>query len=201
MQNNKPAGVPSGADLKIPAIKPLWRLAALLTGLLCVVFDNSYGHAQTKFRPDFFPPDLADVDVVSPKELYERMEKQFKTGCPLQTKLYKIADIGAPSTKMGVAGLQVSSTGSSELANLLPLTNGKDRITYSVAAERFGLPRTYGDLAVYDLVGRNHFEPNIYHLELIFDAQKKVTRYRIRGFGITDAKFYNVVGKKVMPGF
>ncbi|MBS1956083.1 MAG: hypothetical protein JST89_18005 [Cyanobacteria bacterium SZAS-4] len=178
------------------AISSRWALAALFSVLPSVLLNNSNGHAQPNFRPNSFPADLADVDVVSPKELYESLEKQLRTGRPLQTKLFKTGDINAPSYKMGVAGLQVSSNGSSDLANLLPLMNGTERITDLIATQQFGVPRTYGDLAVYDLVGRNQLEPNIYHLELVFDAQKKVTRYRIRGFGITDAKFYNVVVKK-----
>lgn len=67
-------------------------------------------------------------------------------------------------------------------------------IMFSVtdAEKNFGAPRIdywHPQILIYDFIGLSKSEPNIFHLDLMFDRSKLLTAYRVRGPGISKLEF------------
>lgn len=141
----------------------------------------------------------SDVLPESPEHHYATFRKIDSTWHPGCYDLYQLND----SAKQVRAILWVSNQCKALIEQQAFFENGQ-RISLSNAKARFGEPRRFGHVAVFDLVGDYWKEPNIFHLDVEFDDHDIAQKYVVRGPGIVaDQTFHDLdikqIGKHDFP--
>lgn len=112
-----------------------------------------------------------------------------------------------------LAGVFEAKPGASNCACLIITKHGANLFLYpyklgdlkeldkQTAQKLFGSEDTApgkGKYATFHLIGYNRSEPNIFHVDTEFgDSDTKLTRYRVRGFGIIEPKWTSMDSKAV----
>ncbi len=123
--------------------------------------------------------------VVNPKPIPSR--KHWETLCPQGYLLHANGD----SQKKPKAFLQIKEDGSASI-NEPCLRFGSKPLTIELCTKYFGNPRVSDNLYVYDLATDEFGEPNIFHLDTIFNSKNILEKYRVRGMGITNTDLVSV---------
>lgn len=143
--------------------------------------------ADEPWVPAHFPLESTAIDIPAetPEQTYTRFRRFDKVSHPYRYDLYQDKD----PLKKTQAILWVSGIGKALIEQQAFFDSGQ-RLSFAAVQARFGKPRRYGHIAVFDLIGEHWKEPNIFHLDVEFDEENKAQRYLVRGRGIvTESKF------------
>jgi hypothetical protein len=151
---------------------------------------------QNSFSPQLWPVEgQSRASTRTPEEVYSIFRIAVDQGKPCQYQLYAFTD----PQKRECATLSVSNKGLAIL-NQQSFCVGLNQISFQSAKDRFGEPRRFGQIAIFDLVGSYWKEPNIFHLEIMFDERNTAEKYRVRGLGISPGDFLNINCEKKRAG-
>lgn len=89
------------------------------------------------------------------------------------------------------AFLQIKDDGSAAI-NEPCLRFGSKPFTVEICTKYFGTPRVSDNLYVFDLATDEFGEPNIFHLDMIFNSKNILEKYRVRGMGITNTELVSI---------
>jgi hypothetical protein len=125
--------------------------------------------------------------AITAEEHYRVFRMAIDPGRPTCYQLYAMND----PKKVEVATLWIDGKGRARIEQQA-FREGTNKLTLESAKKRFGEPRRYGQIAIFDLVGQYWQEPNVFHLELLFDGHKTASEYLIRGHGILPGDFLKI---------
>ncbi len=89
------------------------------------------------------------------------------------------------------AFLQIKDDGSASV-NEPCLQFGSKPFTVEICTKYFGTPRVSDNLYVFDLATDEFGEPNIFHIDMIFNSKNILEKYRVRGMGITNTELVSI---------
>ncbi|MBP7863555.1 hypothetical protein KA183_17845 [bacterium] len=120
-----------------------------------------------------------------PKPIPSR--QNWETLSPQKYLLYRKDD----AKKEPKALLQVKEDGSASI-NEPCLRFGSKPLNIELCTKYFGDPRISDSLYVFDLATDEFGEPNIFHLDMIFNSKNILEKYRVRGMGITNTELLSI---------
>jgi hypothetical protein len=137
------------------------------------------------WTPHHYPleGDPSDIPQETPEHHYEVFRRIDSVSHPGRYELYQTKD---PSKK--VQAILWVSNRSKALVEQQAFFDEEKKLSLAAAKLRFGEPRRFGHIAVFDLIGDYWKEPTIYHLDIEFDGRDIAQKYLMRGPGILPEK-------------